>query len=405
MAYSFNQLIRSRMKNILTLLTISIILASCGGDPGKKSADEVISEGNLENIRIKRSEIKAKQSEIQNELKKLDDAIKALDKRDNSALVTTLTVSDTLFRHFIEIQGNVTTKLNVIIYPEFQGTLTRVLVKEGDRVSKGQVLARIDDGGLGSQLSQLEVQSQLARTTYERQQRLWEQKIGSEIQYLQAKANYEAAQNAVDQLRSQLNKTNIRAPFSGVIDDVITDQGTVVSPGQGIFRIVNLKNMYIKADVPERYLTTVLPGKDVEVELPMIGETINSKVRQTGNYINPNNRSFSIEVDVPNDNGKVKPNLTARLHINDYTNENALLVPLSVISENAKGEQYVYTVSSNTGETASMQNSFASRKIITTGVTQGNYIEVLSGLTKGEVIIVEGARSVKDGQEVKIINL
>jgi membrane fusion protein, multidrug efflux system len=405
MACNFNQLNRSRMKKILILFTISIILTSCGSDPAKKSVDEIISESNLENIRAKRSDIKAKQSEIQNELKKLDEAIKALDKHDNSALVTTQTISDTLFRHFIEIQGNVTTKQNVIIYPEYQGTLTRVYVKEGDRVRKGQVLARIDDGGLGSQLSQLEVQAQLAKTTYERQQRLWEQKIGSEIQYLQAKANYEAAQNAVDQMRSQLNKTNVHAPFSGVIDDVITDQGTVVSPGQGIFRIVNLKDMYIKADVPERYITTVLPGKDVAVELPMIGETINSKVRQTGNYINPNNRSFSIEVDVPNENGKVKPNLTARLHINDYTNENAVLVPLSVISENAKGEQYVYTVITNTEETASTQNSIATRKIITTGVTQGNYIEVLSGLTKGEAIIVEGARSVKDGQKVKISNL
>jgi membrane fusion protein, multidrug efflux system len=405
MAYSFNQLNRSKMKNILTLFITSIILTSCGGDQAERSVDGIISEGNLESIRSKRSEIKSKQSEIQNELKKLDEAIKALEKHDNSTLVTTQTISDTLFRHFIEIQGNVTTKQNVIIYPEYQGTLTRVYVKEGDRVRKGQVLARIDDGGLGSQLSQLEVQAQLAKTTYERQQHLWKQKIGSEIQYLQAKANYEAAQNAVDQMRSQLNKTNVQAPFSGVIDDVITDQGTVVSPGQGIFRIVNLKDMYIKADVPERYLTTVLPGKDVAVEIPMIGETINSKVRQTGNYINPNNRSFSIEVDVPNENGNVKPNLTARLHINDYTNKNAVLVPLSVISENAKGEQYVYTVVTNTEETASTQNSIATRKIITTGVTQGNYIEVLSGLTKGEVIIVEGARSVKDGQKVKISNL
>lgn len=392
------------MKKILTLFIIAIILTSCGADQSERSVDDIISEGNLETILSKRSEVKVKQSEIQNALKKLDEAIKDLDKSDNSALVTTQTISDTLFRHFIEIQGSVATKQNVIIYPEYQGTLTRIFVTEGDRVRKGQILARIDDGGLGSQLSQLEVQAQLAKTTYERQQRLWEQKIGSEIQYLQMKANYESAQNAVNQLQSQVAKTAVKAPFSGVIDDVITDQGTVVAPGQALFRIVNLDHMYIEAEVPERYLKSVVPGKDVEIDLPILGETLSSKVRQTGNYINPANRAFSIEVDVPNNNGNVKPNLTARLRINDYTNENALLVPLSVISENAQGEQYVFIVSTNTEERDSGQNSFATRKIITTGVAQGDYVEVLAGLTKGDEIIVEGARTVKDGQEITIKN-
>ncbi len=392
------------MKKMITLFIIAIILTSCGADQSERSVDDIISEGNLETILSKRSEVKVKQSEIQNALKKLDKAIKDLDKSDNSALVTTQTVSDTLFRHFIEIQGSVATKQNVIIYPEYQGTLTRIFVTEGDRVRKGQILARIDDGGLGSQLSQLEVQAQLAKTTYERQQRLWEQKIGSEIQYLQMKANYESAQNAVNQLQSQVAKTAVKAPFSGVIDDVITDQGTVVAPGQALFRIVNLDHMYIEAEVPERYLKSVVPGKDVEIDLPILGETLSSKVRQTGNYINPANRAFSIEVDIPNNNGNVKPNLTARLRINDYTNENALLVPLSVISENAQGEQYVFIASTNTEEGDSGQNSFATRKIITTGVAQGDYVEVLAGLTKGDEIIVEGARTVKDGQEITIKN-
>lgn len=381
-------------------LSALIILVSCGGDAGGKSVDDLISEENLEAIRSKRSEVKLKQTEIQEEIKKLDDAIKRLDTTDNSSLVTTRTLSDTLFRHFIELQGNVETKQNVIVYPEYQGTLTRVLVKKGDRVHKGQTLARIDDGGLGSQVSQLEVQAQLAKTTFERQKRLWDQNIGSEIQYLEAKANYESSQNAVNQLRSQLGKTNIKAPFSGVIDDVITDQGTVVSPGQGVFRIVNLKDMYIKADVPERYLTSVVPGKEVSIEIPMLGETLTSKVRQTSNYINPNNRSFSIEVDVPNKDGNVKPNLTARVRINDYSNENAILIPLNVISENAQNQQYVYKAIAN-GE---KDKAVAKREIIATGKTQGDFIEVTEGLGKGDVIIVEGARSVKDGQEVKIIN-
>ena len=376
------------------------MLASCGGDGAKKSVDDLIAEENLEAIRMKRSEVKANEAAIQEDLRKLDEAIKKLDTTDNSSLVTTRALNDTLFRHFIELQGNVETKQNVIVYPEYQGTLIRVLVKKGDRVRKGQTLARIDDGGLGSQVSQLEVQEQLAKTTFERQKRLWEQQIGSEIQYLQAKANHESTRDAVNQAKSQLGKTTIRAPFSGVIDEVITEQGTVVAPGQGVFRIVNLKDMYVKADVPERYLASVVPGKEVAIEIPMLGETLTSEVRQTGNYINPNNRSFSIEVDVPNKDGQVKPNLTAKLKINDYSSENAILIPLSVISENAKNEQYVYKAISK-GE---KDKAVAKRQIIKTGKTQGDYIEVLEGLNEGDVIIEEGARSVKEGQEVKILN-
>ncbi|MEL6810132.1 MAG: efflux RND transporter periplasmic adaptor subunit [Bacteroidota bacterium] len=389
------------MKKILTLTLTALIIASCGGDNNEKSIEDLISEGDVKAIRAKKAEVKVTQTEIQEQLKQLNAALEKLDPADNSALVTTHVLKDTLFQHYIEIQGNVETKQNVIVYPEYQGTLTRVLVKEGDRVRKGQTLARIDDGGLSSQVSQLEVQAQLAKTTFERQQRLWEQKIGSEIQYLEAKANYESAQNAVNQLRSQLGKTSVRAPFSGVIDDVITEQGTVVSPGQGIFRIVNLRDMYIKADVPERYLSSVTPGKSVAVEIPMLNETIETKVRQTGNYINPNNRAFSIEVNIPNKNGKIKPNLTARVKINDYSNEKAILVPLNVISENANGEQYVYTAAVKD----STNKAIAQRQIITTGKTQGDFIEVLTGLSGGDAIIVEGARSVKDGQEVNIKTL
>lgn len=308
-------------------------------------------------------------------------------------------MKDTLFNHFVEIQGNVQTKQNVLIYPEYQGILTRVIVKEGQRVGKGQTLARIDDGGLSSQVAQAEAQAALAQTTFDRQKRLWDQKIGSEIQYLQAKTQYEATQNSVNQIKSQLGKTTVRAPFSGVIDEVITDQGTVVAPGAALFRIINLDNMYVAAEVPESFLPTVTKGKKVKVEFPILGETVDATVRQTSNFIKPSNRSFAIEVGVPNKEGRVKPNLTARLSINDYTSENAILIPLNVINENADGEQYVYTAFAK----AESEETIAKQKIITTGKSQGDRIEVLSGIQPGDKIIVEGARSVKDNQAVKIL--
>jgi RND family efflux transporter MFP subunit len=287
-----------------------------------------------------------------------------------------------------------------VITPEMSGILKQVFVKEGQRVSKGQILARVDDGGMSQQVAQLQIQADLAKTTYERQKRLWDQKIGSEIQFLQAKSAYEAQQKAVDQIQVQLSKTAIRAPFSGVIDDVITEQGSVVAAGQSqIIRIVNLRDMYIEAVIPEKYITTVTKGKDVEVYFPVLGgEAVNAKIRQASDFIDPNNRTFKIEIAVPNKDGNIKPNLTAKLKINDYTNPTAILIPQSVISENADGEQYVYLADSLQGKTAKAKRAF-----ITTGKTQGDFIEILKGLNNGDAIVNEGARSVNDGQEITII--
>lgn len=390
------------MKNILSILTLTILITSCGGDAGgKKSVESLIAEGDLSAMQAKKEALKAEIAGLSTEVAQLDVVLKEKDTTKNEVLVTAMTLKDTLFKHYVEVQGNVETKQNVVIYPEYQGTLTRVFIKKGQRVTKGQTLARIDDGGLGSQVAQLESQAALAKTTFERQKRLWDQKIGSEIQYLQAKSQYESSENAVKQLKSQLGKTTVRAPFSGVIDDVITEQGTVVSPGQALFRIVNLSKMYVSAEVPESYLASVIPGKEVEVLFPILGQTITSKVRQTGNYINPSNRTYTVEVDVPSKGGTIKPNLSARLSINDYISEKAILIPLNVINENSEGDQYVYIASAKAN---SDKIAVAKRQIISTGKTQGDLIEILEGLKDGDRVIVEGARSVKNDQEVKIIN-
>lgn len=380
-----------------------VMLASCGGPQEEASIQSVIAGNDMEAIRAKKKELSDQQKALESEIALLDSAISANSETGNLPLVTTFPAEEKEFTHFIELQGDVTTKQNVLIYPEVAGTLIKVLVKEGQRVSVGQVIGSVDNGGMTNQLLQMKTQLELAKTTYERQERLWNQKVGSEMQFLQAKANYEAQSNAIDQMEEQLDKFNIRAPFSGVIDDVIKDQGTVVSPGPGseIFRIVNLSDMYIEVPVPETYLSGITKGKQVKVEFPILNETIDSKVRQTSNFINPNNRSFTVEIPVPNKDGMVKPNLTARVHINDYTNEKAILVPQSVISENAEGKQYVYVAT----DIKTNGLATASKQIITTGKTQGDFVEVLSGINNGQRVIQEGARTVKDGQEIKILKL
>jgi RND family efflux transporter MFP subunit len=385
------------MKKILFISLMGLIITSCGGDAKTASVNKAIESKDITKIKTTRAEIQKQYDAIGAELAKLDAALAELDTVKKVALVSTAVVKDTVFTHYIDIQGNVDTRQNLIIYPEFSGALSQIYVKIGQKVSKGQTLAKIDDGGLSNQLAQMETQAALAKTTFERQKNLWDKKIGSEIQYLQAKTNYESQMKAVAQMKAQLAKTIVRAPFSGIIDEVITDKGQVVGPGQQLMRIVNLSDMYVSANIPESFIGKIKVGAIVDVQVKSIGKTYQGRVRQVGNYINPNNRNFSIEVAVPNKDNLLRPNQVAVLKIEDYKKPNAILVPESIVTENAAGEKILYTV-----DVASKEPK-AVKKTITIGLTSGSNVEVKSGLNKGETIIIEGARSVQNGDQVEII--
>jgi len=390
------------MKKLAILLCIPMLLLSCGNNEEGKSIDEIIENEDLAEIRAKKAELSKQQSDLTQQLDKLDQAINRLDKTRRLDMVVTQKIGDTLFKHYAEVQGDVATDENIVIYSEFSGILQDLRVEEGQEVSKGQVLAKIDDGGLSSELAQLETQATLAKTTFERQERLWEQNIGSEMQYLEAKTNYESIQNSVKRLQSQLDKTIVRAPFSGIIDEILTEQGEVVSPGQSqLFRLVSLKNMYVEAAVPEGYLNKVSKGTEVIVEISSLGREFEGEVRRVGNTINPNNRSFNIQVAVPNENGLVKPNQIATLKLNDYSAENAVIIPENALLKNAQGENVVFILEEKEGED---QTGIAKRKIVETGYSYNDNVEITSGLQSGETLIVEGSKNLRDGQEVKIRN-
>lgn len=388
------------MKKLALLLTIPIFIFSCGSND-ERSVEEIIETGNLEEIRQKKTELGSQQSELTSKIDQLDEAINELDKNRSLDLVTTQTIQDTLFKHFAEVQGDVATDENIIIYPEFSGVLTDIRISEGQTVNRGQTLAVIDDGGLSSELAQLESRLSLAKTTFERQERLWEQNIGSEMQFLEAQTNYQAAQKSLDQLRSQLDKTIIRAPFTGIIDEVITDEGQVVTPGQSqLFRLVSLQNMYVEAAVPESYLNKIQKGTEVTVEIGSLSENLKGEVKQIGNNINPNNRTFRVQVSLPNESGLIKPNQIATIKLNDYTAEDAVIIPESAVQQNALGENIVYILE----ETKEDSTGIARKKIVETGYVYQDFIEITNGLEPGEELIVEGARNLRDGQEVKIRN-
>ena len=376
-------------KKIVSLLIASAIFASCGNKDNTQTVDQLIAAKN-------NKELQARKATIQADLAKIDAALAALNVRKEEALVSVATLKDTVFNHYLDIQGSVNTKENILIQPEMPGTLITLTVKAGQRVSKGQLLARVDDGGSSQQVASLETQYQLAKTTFERQKNLWNQKIGSEIQYLQAQTQMLSLQRSVAQAKAMLSKTEIRAPFSGTIDEVFVEKGQVVSASpQGLMRIVNLNNMYVSTSVPESYIGKLKVGTQVDVFLTSLNKNYKGKVRQIGNFINPNNRSFGIEVSIPNPENLLRPNQVAKLKVIDYTVKNAIVVPSNIIQEDGKGNQFVFVASNSNGKTAT-----AKKAMVTIGKSSDNVTEILSGLSANDIIVIEGVNTISEGMKL-----
>ena len=376
-------------KKIVSLLIASAIFASCGNKDNTQTVDQLIAAKN-------NKELQARKATIQADLAKIDAALATLNVRKEEALVSVATLKDTVFNHYLDIQGSVNTKENILIQPEMPGTLIALTVKAGQRVSKGQLLARVDDGGSSQQVASLETQYLLAKTTFERQKNLWNQKIGSEIQYLQAQTQMLSLQRSVAQAKAMLSKTEIRAPFSGTIDEVFVEKGQVVSASpQGLMRIVNLNNMYVSTSVPESYIGKLKVGTQVNVFLTSLNKNYKGKVRQIGNFINPNNRSFGIEVSIPNPENLLRPNQVAKLKVIDYTVKNAIVVPSNVIQEDGKGNQFVFVASNSNGKTAT-----AKKSMVTTGKSSDNVTEILSGLSANDIIVIEGVNTISEGMKL-----
>ena len=290
------------MKKIFII--VSSLIFSCQSE--NKSVSEVIASNNIELIKLKREEINNKQQEIYKKLNLIDLKLNELENNSKNPIVSTFRIIKQDFNHYVELQGDVKSEKIISIYPEFSGIINELFVESGESVGKGQILATIDDGGLKQQLSQLQITYNLAKTTYERQERLWGQKIGSEIQYLESKSMFEAQSKAIEQLTKQLNKTIIKAPFAGIIDNVIVKKGEVVYPGRSnLMLLVNMQEMYVESKVPENYINSITKGKDVVIEAPMLNIALKSKIRLVANYINPLNRTYRIEAEIPKNNYKI----------------------------------------------------------------------------------------------------
>lgn len=388
------------MKKIIYTLGISFLLINCSQEMVDTSNTNGVEGINLEELNIQKANYTQQINDLKLELEKINSAIDALGSSEKRTLITAFITETQSFEHQIEIQANIKTRQNVLIYPEFAGRLITLKVVEGQNVKKGNLLALIDDAGITDQLDQMILQLNLAKTTFERTQRLWDQKIGSEMMYLEAKTRYKAAQKQVSQIKQQLAKTKIYAPFNGVIDEIQARLGSNLIPGiTPVLRIVNLNTMFAESDVPENYLSNITKGSKAKVSIPALNQIQNTEIHQTGNFITPSNRTFRVEARLENPEGLIKPNLNARLSVMDYFNPEAIMIPLRVVREDAKNQPYVFVLSK-----PEKDNGFTTeQRMVTLGKTKEEMVEITDGLTTGELVVEEGVSLLVTNQKVKRI--
>ena len=387
------------MNKIYTLLLI-IIISGCNSSRNA-SIESLIESGDIDELKKRKKEYVDAMNTMKVELNEINDGISLLDENERLTLVSKYEIQQTIFNTYIEAQANLKTRKNVLILPEFQGTLEKVFVSEGQKVKKGQLLAEINDSGLNEQYEQMVIQAEFAKENFERTQRLWDNNIGSEMQYLKSKTDYEASKKMVDQMKDRLSKTKIYAPFDGEIDEIISNVGSNLIPGVSqILRLVNLDIIYAESFVSEKYISFIGEGTEAIVQIPLLNMEYTSSVNQTGNFINPSNRTFRVEVPVENFDNRIKQNLDAKIKINIYKKDDAIVIPLRIVREDALGKNFVYVMSEDNKEGVYL----TSKQFITLGNKSEDKVEVTEGLALGDIVVLEGAYSVEDSQRVKLID-
>ncbi|MEN2284430.1 efflux RND transporter periplasmic adaptor subunit [Algoriphagus sp. SE2] len=367
----------------LTLIGLVFLAFSC--EPKDEIAEK---RAQLEDLKSQSNELTTSIAELEAELMKLDPDFAKQNQK--SILITTSKARKGEFDHYVEVTGSVLSKKNVVISSETAGRILEIPVLEGMRVTKGTVLARIDAESIERSIDELENSLDLATTLFEKQERLWKQQIGTEVQYLEAKNRKEGLERNLASARTNLDKAIIRAPFSGTIETVEVRLGELVQPGMGMFQFVGESDLFIEADISESYIGVLSKGDSVDVNFPSINKDIQTKVSSVGAIINPNNRTFKVEVVLPN-MPLVKPNMITVLKILDYQSQDAVIVPSYLILSDNRGD-YVFIV----------ENGKAIKKYVERGKTFDKETEILTGLTGTETLVDKGFREVGDNFNVTI---
>jgi membrane fusion protein (multidrug efflux system) len=364
------------MKKILYIGT-ALFLAACGNNkPG--------------DYKVQLEDLKKQQTDVASKIAKIEAEHPSADSSKTTDVGVT-EIKTQQFVNYVQIQGKIDAQDNVTAYPQMQATITNIYVKPGQHVSKGQLLVQLDNSVLQQQIAQGEAQLSLTNTVYQRQKNLWDQKIGTEVQYLQAKTNYDAGVKQLAGVRQQAAMYTIKSPINGTIDQMDLKLGQVASPGQTGIRIVNADVLKVKADVPESYSGVVAQGNQVKILVPDANDSLTTNLTFAAKVIDPTSRSFAIEVRLP-DRKTLRPNMTAILKIASYTKNNALVIPVKAIQKSETGD-YVFV----------NNNGTAKKVVIKAGATYGGQTEILSGLKTGDVLVTDGATDIEDGDKIKVL--
>lgn len=380
------------MKKVVIAI-VAIVLVACSGE---KTTEQIKSE-------IKKyKEAIATHEEAINDLHRTIDSLNLLvgegEEKRFAVLVEVKELQHEVFNHFFQVSGVIEAKNRSFISPQMSGQIEKIYVKEGQQVEKGELLVSLNSSVIANSIQEVKTGLEMNKILYEKQKNLWDQKIGSEIEYLQAKTNMESMENKLNTLYAQLDMAKIKAPFAGVVDDILSKVGEIANPGFELVRLVNLKELEINSDVSEAYLPYINKGDKAQVNFPNNPgfKAREYSITRTGDIINPNNRAFKVQIDLQNEGGRLKPNSICVLHLNDYRNENAIIVPSVIVKKDVSGNSFLFVLQD------SEKGAVAKKVFVKAGKSYQDKTEILEGLKVGDKVIVKGFSQVSDGVAIKI---
>jgi len=369
------------------------IFWSCQSEPAPTDAETIKKQISEHKKQV--NELTMKIADLEEQLRQMGDGATL----QNQLLVEVTTVGNQSFSHFIKVNANVEAVDEAMISPETNGQIRQIQVKKGQRVSAGQVVASLNVSVIENSIKEVETSLELAKTLYDRQKNLWEQKIGSEVQYLQAKNNYESLQSRLATLQSQLELSVIRSPFDGVVDEIFAKEGELALPGMPLMQILNLSRLYVNADVSEVYLPVIKPGDEVTLRFPAFPDFEQQlKIHRLGNVINPENRTFRLQLMIPNSNDRFKPNMVASVSFRAFATDSALVIPSILIKQDVQGH-FVFVARKNGNGQFYARKTYIGRGLDSEGRTMIN-----DGLSPGDLLITRGHNQVTEGIPVLLEN-
>ncbi|MEY2650030.1 MAG: hypothetical protein RL608_704 [Bacteroidota bacterium] len=375
--------------HLLVAVSAAAAMASCGSNDA--------TQGDAAELTARRDSLAAVIAKAEGELAEIDLKLAVLDSSAQWNTVTLLQAGAAEFQHDFNVYGTVKSDQSVTLYPESAGRIQRVLVRSGQKVSAGQVLIELDNSVIQSSLAEIKTQLDLAQTLFDKQKRLWDQGIGSEVQFLQAKTQLEGLQKRLSTAQKQAAMATVRAPFAGSIDEIFAKQGEYAAPGAPMARLISSGGLRLELDVPETYITRLKVGQKIALDFNSINVKTTASISQVGDFINPDSRTFKVSVNLPS-NGQFKPNMMASAQVVDYASTGVLTLPNRLILQDTKGQNYTYVFVAAENGLGKVE-----RRELTLGVSNNDATEVLGGLKAGEQVIDRGIRSVQTGETVKSV--